>query len=78
MQKNVNILFSSADVTPGDFNKPIIYITGNGKVGTFKNTADFLGGDETKKFSGFERLREKYNIKFWCYQKALTEQISDC
>ena len=75
--REVSLRFFSGDEAPSNFNEPIIYVTGNNKVGTLKNTADFLGGDETNKFSGFEWLREKYNIKYWCYQSQLAIQSED-
>jgi hypothetical protein len=75
--REVKLTLFPTEEVPSDFNKPILYITANGKMGTLKDTASFLGGDETKKFSGFERLRDKYNIKWWCYQSDLTEQIKE-
>lgn len=58
-----------------DYTKPIVYWTGNGKVGTFKENICLIGGkrlgteDEHKR--RWINKCEKYNIVKWCYQEEI-------
>ena len=62
----LTIAWKNADVyTPQDIELPIIYCTGNNKMGVFKNTYGLMNG---KPYSHWKWLKEKYNIKWWCYQ----------
>lgn len=62
----LKIVWNNAEVyTPQKIELPIIYCTGNGKIGVFKDTSTTLYG---KACSHWEWLKEKYNIKWWCYQ----------
>lgn len=47
------------------FNNPIVYISANGKIGTFKD----IRGD-------WQRYVEKWNIKYWAYQSELTSGLT--
>ena len=59
---------------PGDINAPILAWTKNDKLLVFKNAKTCINGDVEKSFSGFNRLVEKYNIKFWVYQEAVINE----
>ena len=54
---------------PRDIEEPILCLTDNGKLMTFKNTKTIIYPNTTK--SGFLNLAEKYKIRFWVYQKEL-------
>ena len=51
--------------------KPVVYLTNNNKIGSFKHTMTCFGGDWTKPFSGWNHLVDKYKIKYWCFQEEL-------
>ena len=71
MNKTITFVWNDADIVPDDFELPVIYLTINNKIGSFKNTYGLYGGDESTKHSNWDRLKEKYNIKYWIYQKDL-------
>ena len=53
---------------PMNIDLPILAWTNNDKLVVFKNTKSYMYG---KPVSDFNRLVEKYNIKFWVYQNAV-------
>lgn len=53
---------------PMNIDLPILAWTTNDKLVVFKDTKTWLNGDTKHPISGFNRLVEKYNIKFWAYQ----------
>lgn len=55
--------------TPRDIEEPILCLTHNGKLLTFKNTKTLIQPNRVE--SGFGNLVEKYKIKLWTYQKEL-------
>lgn len=55
--------------TPRDIEEPILCLTDNGKLMTFKNTKTLIWPNKVE--SGFGHLVEKYKIKLWVYQKEL-------
>ena len=70
----VNFEWNPATYEPKDFNAPILAWTDNDKLVVFKDTKAYLNGDTKNPFSGFNRLVEKYNIKFWVYQSTITNR----
>lgn len=71
MSKTVTFEWKDADIAPDDFELPVVYCTGNNKIASFKNTYGMYNGDESTKHSNWNWLREKYNVKYWVYQKDL-------
>ena len=69
------ILWHDKLEVPFDFKQPIIYVSENNKVGTFKDTMSFYGGDINTAHSGYDRLRDKYKIKWWSYQNELIKLL---
>lgn len=65
------INWQKSDNAPEDIYEPIVYCTKNNKMGVFKNTYTFLGGNEENKISDWKFLKEKYNVTFWIYQKDI-------
>ena len=43
----------------------------NNKLGTFKNTVGCYGGDMSTAYNAWERLFEKYSVKYWVYQNEI-------
>lgn len=62
---------------PGNINLPILAITENDKLVVFKDTKTFLNGDTKHPISGFSRLVEKYNLKWWVYQSYIINNDYD-
>lgn len=56
---------------PTNTKEPVLYCTANGKLGVFKSTVLCDGDDR----SGWKRLVDKYNIKYWTYSKEITPLI---
>ena len=67
------VTFTWFNVTnePIHIDKPIVCVTENDKLVVFKHTKTWLNGDTKHPFSGFKRLVDKYNIKYWAYQENL-------
>ena len=63
----VEFEWKRTDIIPGDYQSPILCMTGNGKLMTLKDTSSSLGG------SNWSWYVEKYNIKYWCYQSELID-----
>lgn len=57
---------------PSDINAPVLYCTAKSKLGVLKNTLCYINGDTSKPFSGWKKLVEKYNIKYWTYSNEIT------
>ena len=66
---NTSFEWRMARETPRDIEEPILCLTDNFKLITFKNTKTIIYPNTTK--SGFGNLVEKYRIKLWVYQKEL-------
>ena len=66
---NTSFEWRMATEIPRDIEEPILCLTDNGKLMTFKNTKTIIYPNTTK--SGFGHLVEKYKIRFWVYQKEL-------
>ena len=60
--------WNPTSLEPMNIDLPILACTNNDKLVVFKDTKSYLGGDTKHPISGFKRLVEKYNIKFWTYQ----------
>ena len=56
---------------PMNIDLPILAWTNNDKLVVFKNTKSYMYGQPV---SGFNRLVEKYKIKFWVYQTAVINE----
>ena len=68
--KEIKFIWREANDTPYDINKPILVQTENNKLIVFKDTKTYINNKEV---SHWQRLVEKYKIKYWCYQEAITE-----
>lgn len=66
---NTSFEWRMASETPRDIEEPILCLTENGKLITFKNTKTLIQPNKVE--SGFGNLVEKYKIKLWTYQKEL-------
>lgn len=66
---NTTFDWRMANDTPRDIEEPILCLTDNGKLMTFKNTKTLVWPNTVE--SGFGHLVEKYKIKLWVYQKEL-------
>lgn len=66
---NTSFEWRMANDTPRDIEEPILCLTDNGKLMTFKNTKTLIYPNTVE--SGFGHLVEKYKIKLWVYQKEL-------
>lgn len=66
----IKFLWHGAGDNPYDMEKPILAQTENNKLIVFKDTKTYINN---KKVSHWQRLVEKYKIKYWCYQSAITE-----
>lgn len=66
---NTSFEWRMANDTPRDIEEPILCLTDNGKLMTFKNTKTLIWPNTVE--SGFGHLVEKYKIKLWVYQKEL-------
>lgn len=63
--------WNPASWEPMNIDLPILAWTNNDKLVVFKNTKSYMYGQPV---SGFKRLIEKYNIKFWVYQNAVINE----
>ena len=75
MTWTVTFEWKSADIIPGDYESPVICLTNNGRMMALKDTMSRIV-DHTQKSgfrvcSGWNRLVEKYNIKYWVWQTEL-------
>lgn len=66
---NTSFEWKLKNETPRDIEEPILCLTDNGKLITFKNTKTLIWPNTVE--SGFGHLVEKYKIKLWVYQKEL-------
>ena len=55
----VKFTWISADIEPDKKDEPIVYLTRNNKIGTFRD------------FSDWDWYHEKYGITQWVYQKHI-------
>ena len=62
-------IWNTVNDIPKYIEEPILCLTDNGKLMTFKNTKTIISPNTTK--SGFLNLAEKHKIKLWVYQKEL-------
>ena len=69
IELNTSFEWRMATEIPKYIEEPILCLTDNGKLMTFKNTKTIIYPNTTK--SGFLNLVEKYKIKLWVYQKEL-------
>ena len=70
---NTSFEWRMATEIPRDIEEPILCLTDNDKIMTFKNTKTLIQPNTVE--SGFGHLVEKYKIKFWVYQKELYQMI---
>lgn len=63
--------WNDSTIEPDDYNLPVLCQSWNGKLLVFKDTVSYYNGKKETAHSGWSRLKEKYNIKFWVYQKEL-------
>lgn len=71
---SVTFMWKDAKDAPEDIYEPVIYVTLNGRIGTFRDTVGFTAGNEKNKdkhYSNWNWLMEKYNVEFWAYQKEI-------
>lgn len=61
----ITFTWIDAEEIPSDVHEPVLYLTTNNKLGTFKDTETFSGSG----LSHWESLRRKYHVKCWVYQK---------
>lgn len=66
---NTSFEWRMTSETPRDIEEPILCLTENGKLMTFKNTKTLICPNKVE--TGFGNLVEKYKIKLWTYQKEL-------
>lgn len=59
----IEVTFFHAGFTPLMTEQPIVYVSANGKMGTFKNA------------KSWERNRDKYNVKYWAYQRDIVSGL---
>ena len=71
MNNIISFVWFNVTNEPIHIDKPIVCVTENDKLVVFKDTKTWLNGDTKHSFSGFKRLVEKYNIKYWAYQENL-------
>ena len=76
IELNTSFEWRMATEIPRDIEEPILCLTDNGKLMTFKNTKTIIYPNTTK--SGFGHLAEKYKIRFWVYQKELLPNEMQC
>lgn len=62
-------IWNTVNNIPKYIEEPILCLTDNGKLMTFKNTKTLIQPNKVE--SGFGNLVEKYKIKLWTYQKEL-------
>lgn len=62
-------IWNTVNDIPKYIEEPILCLTDNGKLMTFKNTKTLIWPNKVE--SGFGHLAEKYKIRFWVYQKEL-------
>lgn len=55
----VKFTWINADIEPDKKDEPIVYLTRNNKIGTFRD------------FNDWDWYREKYGITHWVYQKFI-------
>jgi hypothetical protein len=70
----VSFTWNKASVPPEDYTLPVLCQTYNGKLLVFKDTMTYLGGKVENKCSHWDHLSEKYNIRYWVYQKELIQE----
>ena len=63
--------YSKDEVPAMDY--PLLVMTENKKLMTFKDSKGFYNGDMTNCFSDWKNMVRKYKIKYWIYQKALVD-----
>ena len=66
--------WNPASWEPMNIDLPILAWTNNDKLVVFKDTKTWLNGDTKHPISGFKRLVDKYNIKFWVYQTTVINE----
>ena len=77
LNMKIEFEWKSPDIIPGDYQSPILCMTGNRKLMTLKDTMG-MTVDHTQKSgyrygSNWSWYVEKYNIKYWCYQSELVD-----
>ena len=68
--KEIKFIWNESNRGPYDIDRPILVQTENNKLMTFKDTKFFINKQPV---SHWQRLVDKYKIKYWCYQSAITE-----
>lgn len=68
---SMKVEFEWREDIPEEIEKPILALTGNGKMLVFKNTS-YYGKSE----SCYKRLKEKYNVRCWAYQEELIKKLA--
>ena len=74
LTKELMIIFkwNTIDKVPKLLNEPILCLTKNEKLCVFNNTEGmYKERNHFIKYSNFNRLAEKYKVKYWVYQKDL-------
>ena len=70
-----NIRWNTSEDEPIDINAPVLIWTEKNRLMVLKDTKAFLGGDTSKIFSDWMNLVDKYKIKYWVYQGAITRNF---
>ena len=69
----IKFLWHGAGDNPYDMEKPVLVQTKEDKLIAFNNTMSYKNGDLSKPISIWKWMVDKYKIKYWCYQSAITE-----
>lgn len=75
--KEIKFIWREANDTPYDIDKPILVQTKQDKLIAFNDTKSYKNGDLSKPISVWKWMVDKYKIKYWCYQSAITEYDED-
>lgn len=60
----------TSDTAPSNIEAPILYCTGNRKLGVLKHTSSTVVGNPVP-FSDWDWLVDKYSIKYWTYSNEI-------
>lgn len=70
LDNEIKFIWNNAKDTPYDIDRPVLVQTENNKLMVFTNTRCNIKGQFV---SHWQRMVEKYKIKYWIYQSEITE-----
>ena len=73
IQKEIKFIWNEPDIGPYDIDRPILVQTKQDKLIAFNDTQSYENGDLSEPISVWKWMVNKYKIKYWCYQSAITE-----